>query len=137
MQKMEDSIKFTVPGKPEYIKVVRMGIAALACNAGFDVEAVDDIKLAVDEACKAITCHGFDGWTSMYEVVCELQEEKIQITLTDTGKGRIIEKEYRPCKNCPQDGDLAMILIKTLMDSVSIEDTEDGGQKSIVMVKNK
>lgn len=133
---MTDCIKFTVTGKPEYIKVVRMGIAALADNAGFDVEAVDDIKLAVDEACKAITCHGFNTWTNMYEVSCELPGDKMVIIVTDVGNGRDIEKEYRPCKNCPQDGDLAMIVIKTLMDEVEIKTIVDG-QKSIVMVKNK
>ncbi len=133
---MADCIKFTVTGKPEYIKVVRMGIAALASNAGFDVEAVDDIKLAVDEACKAITCHGFNAWTNMYEVSCELHEDKIEIFVTDIGNGRDLVKEYRPCKNCPQDGDLAMIVIKTLMDKVEIKNASDE-QKSIVMVKNK
>lgn len=133
---MADCIKFTVSGKPEYIKVVRMGIAALASNAGFDVEAVDDIKLAVDEACKAITCHGFNAWTNMYEVTCELHEDKMVIFVTDIGNGRDLEKEYRPCKNCPQDGDLAMILIKTLMDKVEIN-TACNEQKSIVMVKSK
>ncbi len=133
---MADCIKFTVTGKPEYIKVVRMGIAALASNAGFDVEAVDDIKLAVEEACKAITCHGFNTWTNLYEVSCELHEEKMTIFVADLGNGRDIEKAYRPCKNCPQDGDLAMLLIKTLMDEVEIKAISNE-QKSIVMVKNK
>lgn len=133
---MADCIKFTVTGKPEYIKVVRMGIATLAGTAGFDVEAVEDITLAVDEACKAITCHGFNAWTNMYEVVCELYDDRMVIYVTDIGDGRSIEKEYRPCKNCPQDGDLAMILIKTLMNEVEIKAVCDGN-KSIVMVKNK
>ncbi|MFV0516761.1 MAG: ATP-binding protein [Aminipila sp.] len=133
---MADCIKFTVTGKPKYIKVVRMGIATLAGTAGFDVEAVEDITLAVDEACKAITCHGFNAWTNMYEVVCELYDDRMVIYVTDIGDGRSIEKEYRPCKNCPQDGDLAMILIKTLMNEVEIKAVCDGN-KSIVMVKNK
>lgn len=133
---MADCIKFTVTGKPEYIKVVRMGIATLASNAGFDVESVDDIKLAVEEACKAITCHGYQSWTNMYEVDCELYEDKMVILITDIGDGRDIKKEYRPCKNCPQDGDMAMILVNTLMDEVDVK-TISEKQKSIVMVKNK
>lgn len=133
---MADFIKFTVTGKPEYIQVVRMGVATLAGNAGFDVEAVDDIKLAVDEACKAITCHGFNSWTNMYEVSCELQEDKMIIVVTDVGNGRAIKKEYRPCKNCPQDGDLAMVVIRALMDQVEIKTVYDK-QKSIIMVKSK
>lgn len=133
---MSECVKFTVPGKPEYIKVVRMGIAALAAHAGFDVEAVDDMKLAVDEACKAMTCHGYSSWINSYEVICELEEDKMTISIADAGEGRDIEKEYRPCKNCPKDGDLAMFLINTLMDSAEVKTLSDE-KKSIVMVKNK
>ena len=133
---MSDCIVFKVPGKPEYIRVVRMGIAALACNAGFDVEAIDDIKLAVDEACKAITCHGAASWTNVYEVSCDVFEDKMVISVNDIGDGRELEKKYQPCKNCPQDGDFAIILIKTLMDDVEINAGTEK-QKSIVMVKNK
>ncbi|MBN7773358.1 ATP-binding protein [Clostridium aminobutyricum] len=133
---MSDCIKFRVPGKPEYIRVVRMGVSALACNVGFDVEAVDDIKLAVDEACKAITCHGANSWTNVYEVACEVYEDKMIISVSDLGDGRELEKQYRACKNCPQDGDFALILIKTLMNDVEIKGGSEE-QKSIVMVKNK
>lgn len=133
---MADIMKFTVPGQPEYIKVVRLGIAALADNIGFDVEAIDDIKLAVDEACKAMTCHGHHQWINHYEVSCEMEKDKMTIIVADAGEGRGIDKLYRPCKNCPQDGDLAMILINTLMDSVEIVSGE-GNKKSIIMVKSK
>ena len=134
---MADIIKFAVPGNPEYIKVVRLGIAALADGAGFDIEAVEDMKLAVDEACKAMTCHGFHQWINQYEVSCEIEEDKMTITVADAGEGRGIDKKFRPCKNCPQDGDLAIILIKTLMDSVEIKCGDDEEKKSIIMVKNK
>ncbi len=136
MFKKDDTIKFIIPGKPEYIKVVRMSLAALASGAGFDVEAAEDIKLAVEEACKAITCHGFKAWTNKYEVECRIEDDRMTIYLTDIGDGRDIEKQYRPCEKCPQDGDMALILIKTLMDSVEIA-TREGNKKSIVMVKNK
>ncbi len=131
-----DIMKFTVTGKPEYRKVLRMAIGSLAGHMGFDVEEIDDIKVAVEEACKLITCHGFKEWTNAYEVECLIEENKMTITMSDSQLGREIKKSYRTCQNCPQEGDMAVILIKTLMDDLEIKAGDDGN-KSIVMVKNK
>lgn len=133
---MANFIKFTVTGKPDYIKVVRIGVGTMAGNEGFDIEAVEDIQLAVDEACKIITCHGFNAWTNVYEVKCEADDTKMTVSLVDTGEGRNLNKTCRICKNCPQDGEISLILIRTLMDEVEIKVLEDN-KRSIVMVKNK
>ena len=42
-----DNIKFTIPGKPEYLTMVRLAIASVANNAGFDYDAIEDIKSAM------------------------------------------------------------------------------------------
>ena len=38
---MSDIFKFSVPGKPEYVSMVRLAISSLASKVGFDVEAID------------------------------------------------------------------------------------------------
>ena len=55
---MADKLKFVIPGKPEYITMVRLAVGSIADTAGFDYEEIEDIKTAVSEACKNITCHG-------------------------------------------------------------------------------
>ena len=71
---MIELMSLRVPGTPEYIKITEMAVAGVAALAGFDVDAVEDIKMATGEACKHITCHEFaahnlpstptstDGW---------------------------------------------------------------------------
>ena len=44
---MADLIRFSVPGKPEYVGVVRLAISSAANTAGFYVEDIEDIKFAV------------------------------------------------------------------------------------------
>ena len=37
-----DNLKLTIPGKPEYMTMVRLTTRSLADQAGFDVEAADE-----------------------------------------------------------------------------------------------
>lgn len=133
---MGDLLKFSIPGKPDYVKMVRIAIASLASNTGFNVEAIDDIKVAVGEACKFVTCHGYEGWSNRYDVVCEITEDKIVITVEDSREGHDIIKNSQSCSNCPGEGELGVFVIETLMDEVEIREKPDGC-KCIKMVKNK
>ena len=53
---MADKLQFVIPGKPQYITIVRLAVGSAANTAGFDVEEIEDIKTAVGEACKNISC---------------------------------------------------------------------------------
>lgn len=45
-----DRVVLTVPSKGEYARTVRLAAAELASRAGMDIDGVDDIRLAVEEA---------------------------------------------------------------------------------------
>ena len=76
---MADKLTFVIPGKPEYITMVRLAVGSAADNAGFNVEQIEDIKNAVGEACKNICCHGSEGWAEEFQVECLIDEEKMEI----------------------------------------------------------
>lgn len=133
---MGDVFKFSIPGKPDYVKMVRIAIASLASNAGLNVEDIDDIKVAVAEACKFVTCHGHEGWSNRYDVVCEISDLQIVIMVDDSREGHDLYKNTRSCANCPGEGDLGIFIIDTLMDEIQISEKTDGC-KSIRMVKNR
>jgi hypothetical protein len=40
-----------VPAEARYVRAVRLVAASLAADAGFDVDEVDDVRVAVDELC--------------------------------------------------------------------------------------
>lgn len=133
---MSDLLKFTVPGNPEYVKIVKMAVESAAANCGFTVEAVEDMGIAVGEACKLVTCHGFDGWSNSYDLELTIEDDKISILVKDDNCKHEIQKQFRPCMDCPNEGDLGMHVIKTLMDEVEIV-KEEGKKNRIRMVKNK
>lgn len=48
---MADTVHLTLPAKPQYMVMARLLAAAVAGQAGFDVERIEDFKTAVAEAC--------------------------------------------------------------------------------------
>ncbi len=133
---MADKLKFVIPGKPEYITMVRLAIGSAADMAGFNIDEIDDIKTAVGEACKSVTCHGSEGFAEAYQVDCQVEEGKIEVAIKDISEGHCIEKTHKPCLDCPNEGDLAFFVITSIMDNVEVI-REEGSRNSIKMVKAK
>lgn len=133
---MADKLTFVIPGKPEYITMVRLAVGSAADNAGFNIDQIEDIKNAVGEACKNICCHGSEGWAEEFQVDCLIDDEKMEIYVRDKSTGHNVEKLYRPCLDCPNEGDLALFVITSLMDKLEII-KEENCKNTIKMVKEK
>ena len=130
-----DNLKIEVPGKPAYLSAVRLAISSIAATAGFDLDAAEDIKTAVTEACKNVSCHGTEGFSDKYEVDLSVDEGHMEITVKDDCERHLYEKMSEHCQRCPEDCDLGLMVIKSLMSDVSVMRAEQTGQKSITMVK--
>lgn len=131
---MADLLKFSVPGKAEYVGTIRMAVSCLANSAGFDVEAIEDIKVAVSEACSNAVCHGRPGDAADYEVFCELGEDRLVVSVIDRSGGFDFCSYEEPALDCPKENGLGLYIIKALMDEVDIF-TEMGIGTRIKMVK--
>ena len=128
-----DSLKFTIPGKPEYMTMIRLATGSLAAMAGFDLEDTEDIKLAVQEACKNVSCHGQEGYSDKYDIEINVDSGSFEVTVIDACEKHTLEKSS-PCRNCPQEGDIGIIMIRSLMSCVEFGQ-DDSGHKYINMMK--
>ena len=43
-----------IPARPDYVHVVRAAVASVAARHDFSVDAIDDLRIAVDEACASL-----------------------------------------------------------------------------------
>lgn len=135
---MRDNFKLIVPGKPEYVGAVRLAISSLANNAGFDIEAIEDIKVAVSEACTNIVRHGNvnleeDSYVE-YEVSCEIFNDRLSISVADDGAGYNTSNYQEPQLPSEEAGGLGIFIIRALMDEVEVE-SEVGVGTHIKMIK--
>ncbi len=46
-----DVIRLQIPARPDYILAVRLAVSAIAQRIGFDIEDIEDLKVASAEAC--------------------------------------------------------------------------------------
>ena len=131
---MSEIFELKIPGKPQYVGTVRMAIASIASNAGFDIEAIDDIKVAVSEACTNIVCHSHVEEEFSYNVKCRVEEDRLIITVKDDGKGYNVEEQEEVDLGDIKEGGLGLFIIKALMDEVDVT-SEIGVGTNIQMVK--
>ena len=127
------NLKLIIPGKPEYVTMIRLATASLASVNGFDVDQIEDIKVAVAEACKLVSCHGCEGFSDKYEVDFNVDKGCFDVTVIDACDHHSIEKTHT-CTHCPEDGNIGAIMIRSLMNCVETG-VDDCGHKYITMVK--
>ena len=115
--------KLVVKSKTENLSKIRAFIQGIASTVGFTNESIDNMILAVDEACTNIIKHAYKSYPDA-EIIIKVKYEskKLIITIVDYGKTFMpelvpepdIQEYYRQHKV----GGLGMYLMKTLMDDV-------------------
>lgn len=131
---MYDSLCISVPNKPEYVSVVRLTASAIASRMGFSFEEIEDIKVALAEACTNVIKHGMCNKIDNYEIEFVMEENKITIEITDKGTGFSCKDVSEPDLNSPKEGGLGIFIIKSLMDEVDIK-SDIGKGTEIKMIK--
>ncbi len=49
-----DVVLVTIPGDTRFLRIARLTAAALASDLGFNVDDIEDLRIAVDESCAAV-----------------------------------------------------------------------------------
>lgn len=60
-------VRISIPADAAYFRSVRLAVGALAAMVGFDVEAIDDLRIGIDEMC-ATAAEAGDGADLVIEV---------------------------------------------------------------------
>ena len=127
---MRESINMSLPSKPEYVSIARLAASFVANQMGFDIEIIEDIKLAVGEACNNAILHS--GSDDTYKLEFINKTDKLIIEVIDYGKGFSLDNYKKPSAEDLQENGLGLFIIKSLMDTVEIETSEGSGTKIIM-----
>lgn len=105
----DGQVRLAVPASPEYLRLTRMMAAGVASRLGFDLDEVDDLRIAIDEVCFTLVgTRGRPGTISTsYEVVSGALVVEGVALLTDPPAGpprlselsaRILESVVDECE---------------------------------------
>ncbi len=121
--KKVNSKELQVKSRTENLSKIREFIQGFASSVGFKQETIDNMMLAVDEACTNIIKHAYKSYPDG-EIVIKIgyKENKLIITIIDYGTAfhpeTIPEPNIQEYYRQHRVGGLGMYLMKTLMDEV-------------------
>ena len=118
---------------PEHVRTARLVAAAVARRAGVDEAVLDEVRLAVGEACtRAVGLHQHVGITAPVKVVLVEEEKQFSIEVGDEAPRHV------PGDRAPGDADedsdveteedeMGLAVISGLVDDVEVTTSETGG----------
>ena len=125
---MAPLVSLEIPPRTPYVGVVRLTIAALARHAGLDEEVVEDLRIAVSEACANAVMANEEAGSSEAVLVDWLQEDdRVVVEVGDRGS-------VTPGGEAAVDTDgfssrlaMSVALLESLVDDFSFAPREGGG----------
>ncbi|MFC7441630.1 anti-sigma B factor RsbW [Laceyella putida] len=139
-EKPLDLVNLTIPAKPDYVGIARLAVSGIANRMGFSYDDIEDLKLAVSEACTNAVDHAYCGGDGEIEVSCNIFPNRLEIEVVDRGNSfNIDEIEKRtgpiqvgPTMNALRERGLGVFLMRSLMDHVDIK-----GDNGVIVTMTK
>jgi serine/threonine-protein kinase RsbW len=128
------TVELKIPGRAEWVAVARLAVAAVASRLRFSVDEIEDIKLAIAEACtNSIQSSGSQD-PGVIEIVCDAREDELRVTVRDRSSGLHLESVKPGGIDEGRTEELGVFLIRALMDSVEYTSDPRNGTE-LVMTK--
>ena len=136
-------VALEIPARPAYLSLVRLIVdAAVGSLApGLSVARLDDLKIAVTEACSnAIEAHESSLADGPVVVRCVIDDHQVTVDIVDRGRGFDPDRvETLPAATDPRrlrhESGLGIPLMRTLTDEVAFSPDADGTRVSLTVYR--
>ncbi|PYG88120.1 serine/threonine-protein kinase RsbW [Ruminiclostridium sufflavum DSM 19573] len=118
-----DNVTLVLPTKSEFVSTARLTASSVANRIGFNIDEVEDIKVAVSEVCNIILSRAGNELLQ-YKISFEIFKDKLEIIFVGENKDLGCFKETL-------ENEYGLYIMKALMDSVELCNENH----SIVMTK--
>lgn len=137
---VDQVIELEIPARAEYVGLVRLVVSSLAtARRTLDEDRIDDLKLAVSEACtNAIEAHADVDADERVILRWSEAADRLQVQIDDRGPGFDPGQlpEHPPVTDPERlnfERGLGIPLIRTLVDEVAFDPSEPGMSVRLVM----
>ena len=139
-ERLEEVVNLEIPARAEFVALARLVVSAMAASDGDLVdEQVDDLKIAVSEACtNAIEAYGASSSEDPVTIRCWTGDRGLEVSIEDRGPGfNPSDLPDHPPVTDPDrlrfERGLGIPLIRALVDEVEITSTQGGTAVRLVM----
>jgi len=110
----QNAVRLSVPAETGWVSLVRSTAVAVASRVGFDLEQLEDIRLAVGEAAGLLAASAEPG--SVIDVRLEVESDAILVSITGRCEGSVL----------PREDSFAWAVLAALVVDLWAEETPDG-----------
>ncbi len=124
-------VEIEIPPRSPYVGVVRLVVSSLARAAGLDEEAVDDLRIAVSEACaNSVLAQEATGVDDPVLVTWDHDDERVVIDVRDhrAAPDPSIGSEF-DSQGFSSREVMSTALLESLVDRFESEASHDGGSR--------
>ncbi|WP_040952121.1 anti-sigma B factor RsbW [Gorillibacterium massiliense] len=140
MNRQNHEIILTLPADANFVDIVRLVLYGISTKWGFSYEDIEDMKVAVAEACNNAVLHAYKGREAgRMEVKFRNTGSGIQISVKDEGSSFDYEQKERLATSLHDKdlseiraGGLGIYMMQALMDEVQVN-TDTGTE--VVLTK--
>ena len=118
----DDDIRLAVPALPQYVRLARLTVASLASQHGFSFDAIEDLRIAVDELCYLLV--GADGRPGTITLRFAVEDDAI-VVVADGAAG----------DDRPQLGELSAQILAATVDAHDV--THLGGRITCRLTRHR
>lgn len=112
MNTTQDNIELILPLKPEYVSIARLTASGIANRVGFDIDTIEDIKVAISEVCSKIVNVG-SSVADKYTISFSVLSNKLVVTFA-------CEDESLHCLFKDSTDELGFSILTALMDDLEL-----------------
>jgi len=129
-------VRLEIPPRSAYVGVVRLALSSLARAAGLDEEKVDDIKIAVSEACaNAVLNNEEAGSDDPVVISWDETEDAVHIEVADRGASLDPDAlDEVDTQGFSTRAVMSIALLKSLVDDCGFEAREGGGTTTRLLI---
>jgi anti-sigma regulatory factor (Ser/Thr protein kinase) len=124
------TVELLFSAQPEHVRTARLVAAAVARRAGVDEAALDEVRLAVGEACsRAVGLHRNNHVEEPVRVRLTEEDKKFSIEVADEVPGTAAGSTPGSGADEPADdeGEMGLAVISGLVDDLEVLDGDGGG----------
>src|SRR5690349_9968028 len=123
MQRVDTDVKLTLPARPENVSVIRHVLGAFAEALRLPDDLVEDLRLAVTEACTNVVRHAYPPeFPGPVEITIRPMEDVVSVIVADQGRG------IGSSSDTTGPG-LGLPLIAAIADEVELQPVPTGGSR--------
>ncbi len=119
----DGTVELVVPADPAYLAVLRTASAGMAARLDLELDEIEDLRIAVDEAC-SLLLHGA-GAADRLRSVFVLGEDWLQVEVSG------------PAASLPSPRSIAWVVLEALVGEVEAHEPTDGAPARVRLLHRR